>query len=116
MAPRIGVGPCSGEPTSLKQGPWAVVQVTVSTDHGSLTLVVRVRTQHQKKNEGSGDADCRQEQFTACANEGAVGYRCFRGNLGYVHLTNERPTILGYKIDENRIIFNGKITYRVPGR
>ena len=49
MAPRIGVGPCSGEPTSLKQGPWAVVQVTVSTDHGSLTLVVRVRTQHQKK-------------------------------------------------------------------
>ena len=48
MAPRIGVGPCSGEPTSLKQGPWAVVQVTVSTDHGSLTLVVRVKTHTQK--------------------------------------------------------------------
>ena len=48
MAPRIGVGPCPGEPTSLKQGAWAVVQVTVSTDHGSLTLVVRVRTHTQK--------------------------------------------------------------------
>jgi hypothetical protein len=48
MAPRIGVGPCPREPTSLKQGPWAVVQVTVSTDHGSLTLVVRVKTHTQK--------------------------------------------------------------------
>ncbi len=48
MAPRIGVGPCPGEPTSLKQGPWAVVQVTVSTDHSSLNLVVRVRTHNQK--------------------------------------------------------------------
>ena len=40
MAPRIGIEPCPGEPASLKQCPWAVVQVTVSTDQGCLTLVV----------------------------------------------------------------------------
>jgi len=35
--PLIGIETCPGKP-SLKQGPWTVIQVTVSTDHGSWTL------------------------------------------------------------------------------